>query len=166
MEQHPLYRLYVELGDKIDKIASNGPITGASADFSDIIVRLNQLEAKPSYDEVINQLSKSLEVLKRENEELKTQMEQLIKIENLEARIYNIEVEPKIDLTPVNNRLDNLENNNYNERITTLETRVDNVEQYIKTITDLTYRINDLEKRPELSQRLSAVETAISNMSN
>ncbi len=166
MEQHPLYRLYIQLNDRVDKLSLQSPQLGNnnSLDLSDIIVRLKELESKPSIDGVLNQLSISIENLKRENEELKRQLEILNKVDNLEARIYNIEIEPKINIEPLNNRLINLENTNYKEQIVNLENRLNPMEQYVNSITDLSYRIGEVEKRPELSQRLSAVETIISNI--
>ena len=118
MEQHPLYRLYVQLNERVDKLSSQSPefASANSPDLSDIIVRLKELEAKPSVDGVLHQLSVSIETLKNENAELKKQLELLNKIDNLEARVYNLEVEPKVNVEPLNNRLIHLENNNYNEQ--------------------------------------------------
>jgi DNA repair ATPase RecN len=166
MEQHPLYRLYVQLNERVDKLSSQSPefASANSPDLSDIIVRLKELEAKPSVDGVLHQLSVSIENLKNENAELKKQLELLNKIDNLEARVYNLEVEPKVNVEPLNNRLINLENNNYNEQLTELSNRLNPMEQYVNSITDLSYRLGEVEKRPELSQRLSAVETIISNI--
>jgi len=166
MEQHPLYRLYVQLNERVDKLSSQSPefASANSPDLSDIIVRLKQLEAKPSVDGVLHQLSVSIETLKNENAELKKQLELLNKIDNLEARIYNLEVEPKVNIEPLNNRLINLENNNYNEQLIELNNRLNPMEQYVNSISDLFYRFGEVEKRPELSQRLSAVETIVSNI--
>ena len=166
MEQHPLYRLYIQLNDRVDKLSSQSPEFSStnSVDLSDIIVRLKELESKPSVDGVLHQLSVSIENLKRENEELKKQLELLNKIDNIEARIYNLEVEPKVNVEPLNNRLVNLENNNYEEQLSNLNNRLNPMEQYVNSISDLSYRLGEVEKRPELSQRLSAVETIISNI--
>jgi len=166
MEQHPLYRLYIQLNDKLDKLVLNTPELGNNnnLDLSDIIVRLKDLENKPSLDGVLHQLSISIENLKQENQELKKQLEILNKVDNLENRIYNIEVEPKINIEPINNRVINLENININEQFNKIENRLNPIEQYVNSIADLSYRLGEVEKRPELSQRLSAVETIISNI--
>jgi len=166
MEQHPLYRLYVELNDRVNNISSKSSELGTSSslDLSDIIVRLKELESKPSIDGVLHNISLSIESLKRENEELKKQLELLNKVDNLETRIYNLEIEPKINIEPLNNRLINLENNNYNELLTDINNRLTPMEQYVNSISDLSYRLGEVEKRPELSQRLSAIETIVSNI--
>ena len=167
MEQHPLYRLYVQLNDRVDNLSSRSSDLGAtsgSLDLSDIIVRLKELESKPSVDGVLHHLSVSIETLKRENEELKKQLEILNKVDNLESRVYNLEVEPKVNIEPLNNRLVNLENNNYNEQFADINNRLSPMEQYVNSISDLSYRLGEVEKRPELSQRLSAVETIVSNI--
>lgn len=166
MEQHPLYRLYIDLNDKVNKLINQTPSTvvSGSLDLSDVMVRLDKLESKLSLESVINELSASVKLLKEENEKLKKDLERLNKVDNLESRVYNIEVEPKVDIMPINERLNILENNNYNERLNLAESKITTTEQYINTITDLTYRIGEVEKRPELSQRLSAIETIITNL--
>jgi len=167
MEQHPLYRLYVQLNDKVDKLVSGTSdvsTTGNSLDLTDIIVRLKELESKPSVDVILHRLSIEIDNLKRENEELKKQLEYLNKVDNLEARVYNIEVEPKVDIEPLKTRLTEIENADYNNQLTTINNRINPIEQYVNSLSDLSYRVGEIEKRPELSQRLSAIETIISNL--
>jgi hypothetical protein len=38
------------------------------------------------------------------------------------------------------------------------------MEQIVNVITDITYRLGEVEKRPDLVQRINAVETMISNL--
>jgi uncharacterized coiled-coil protein SlyX len=167
MENNPLYRLYVQLNDRIDLLAAQGGSSGSSTtDVSDLIVRLRELENRPSLEGVIHQLSNSIEELKRENETLKSHMECLNKFENIEARLYNLEVEPKVNIEPLNARVANLENSDVNDRVANLEVRMNNTEQYTNIIPDLSYRVSELEKRPELSQRLNAIEATVAGLNS
>jgi len=166
MESNPLYRLYVQLNDRVDLLASQSGSGGSSSttDVSDIIVRLRELENRPSLEGVIHQLSNSIEELKRENESLKSQLGALNKFENIESRLYNLEVEPKVNIEPLNVRVANLENSGVNDRVGNLEARMNNTEQYTTVIPDITYRIGELEKRPELTQRLDAIEATVASL--
>lgn len=181
MEQHPLYRLYIELNDKVTKLAAQGPSSseGQTMDLSDIIVRLRDLESKRSLEPDVNELVNAVRSLRDENEKLKKELVQLNKIDLLESRLYNLEIEPKVDLEPLNIRISNLENNTYNDRLNSIENRISSVDQFSNNMTDLTYRITEieklpnyesridnLEKRPELSQRLSVLETIVSKFSD
>ncbi len=166
MENNPLYRLYVQLNDRVDSLVAQGGLSGSSSttDVSDIIVRLRELENRPSFEGMIHQLSNSVEELKRENESLKAHLECLNKFEAIEARLYNVEVEPKVNIEPLNARITNLENSSVVDKVANLENRMNNTEQYTNIIPELSYRISDLEKRPELSQRLNAIEATIANL--
>lgn len=168
MESNPLYRLYVQLNDKVDLLASRGVSDGSSSttDVSDIVVRLRELENRPSLDGVILQLSNSIEELKRENASLKSHLECLNKFESIESRLYNLEVEPKVNIEPLNARVANLENSGVNDRVANLEVRMNNTEQYTNIIPDLSYRVSELEKRPELSQRLNAIEATVAGLNS
>jgi uncharacterized coiled-coil protein SlyX len=168
MENNPLYRLYVQLNDRIDLLAAQGGSTGSSGntDVSDLVVRLRELENRPSLEGVIHQLSNSIEELKRENEALKSHMECLNKFENIESRLYNLEVEPKVNIEPLNARVASLENSGVNDRVSNLEVRMNNTEQYTNIIPDLSYRVSELEKRPELSQRLNAIEATVAGLNS
>lgn len=168
MESNPLYRLYMQLNDKVDLLTAQGVSGGSSSttDVSDIVVRLRQLENRPSLEGVIHQLSNSIEELKRENESLKSHLECLNKFENIEARLYNLEIEPKVNIEPLNARVANLENSDVNDRVANLETRMNNTEQYTNVIPDLSYRVSELEKRPELSQRLNAIEATVAGLNS
>lgn len=169
MESNPLYRLYIQLNDKVDLLASQGVSSGGSSsttDVSDLIVRLRELENRPSLEGVIHQLSNSIEELKRENESLKSQMECLHKFESIEGRLYNLEIEPKVNIEPLHARVANLENSNVNDIVANLDTRMNNTEQYTNIIPDLSYRVNELEKRPELSQRLNAIEATVAGLNS
>lgn len=165
MENNPLYRLYLQLNDRVDKLSTSGNVgSGGSADLSDVIVRIRDLENRPSVDGVIHELSKTVEVLKNENQELKSKLESLNKFENIEARLYHLECEPKVSVEPLTTRVNALESNDFNSRISQLESRVPVIEELNNQIPDLTYRISDLERRPDLSQRLNALETTVSNL--
>lgn len=166
MENNPLYRLYIQLKDRVDELSSlsNNGNVGNSTDLSDIIVRIRNLENRPSVDGVLHELSKSIELLKQENNEFKTKMESLHKFENIEARIYNLEVEPKVNIVPLNERISSLESQNLHDRLTALEAKVYELERYTNQIPDLSFRIGEMEKRPELSQRMNALESAVSNL--
>jgi len=169
MESNPLYRLYVQLKDRVDLLEVGGVTGNGSSnttDVSDIIVRLRELENRPSLDTVIHQLSNSVEELKRENETLKAKFESLNKFENIEARLYNLEVEPKVNIEPLNARVANLENSGLNDKVSNFEVRMNNTEQYTNVIPDLSYRVGELEKRPELSQRLNAIEATVAGLNS
>jgi len=164
MELNPLYRLYVELNTKVESLIKNGVPSTNTGDVSDIIVRLKMLESKPSYDTIINELTLNIKKLQLENEELRKKVEQLSKVDNLEARIYNIEVEPKVNILPLEERLSRIENDNLKEHLVNLEGKIGNMEQLVNAITDITYRLNEIEKRPDLIQRLNALEMTMSNL--
>jgi phage shock protein A len=164
MELNPLYTLYVQLKDKVDNISGNTNLSNGSLDLTDIIVRLKALESKPSYENEIANLKNTIQNLENANSELREKVNYLNKVDNLEARIYNIETEPKINQEVINERLNNLENNNYQERITNIVNRVNNLEQFINSITDLTYRIGELEKRPDLTERINGLELSIASL--
>jgi hypothetical protein len=165
MELNPLYRLYVELNDKVDKMMVNGGVSSSSgADLSDVIVRLRALEARPTYEKEVSDLQVKIGELRVENEEMRKKLEGLNKLNDLESRIYNLEAEPKIDLEPIERRLSALEGKDYGERLMDLESKIGNMEQIVNVITDITYRLGEVEKRPDLVQRINAVETMISNL--
>jgi len=166
MENNPLYRLYLQLKDRVDILSSQGTVGGSgnSLDISELVVRLRTLENRPTNDSIINDLVNSVELLKQENEQLKLKLEAVNKFENIENRLYNLEVEPKITLEPLTQRVSELENNDYNQRLTALEVRLFSIEQYSNQIPDLTYRINDIEKKPDLTERLNTLESTIANL--
>lgn len=126
MENNPLYRLYLQLKDRVDVLSLQGNVGGSgnSPDVSELIVRLRTLENRPTNDSIVNDLVSSVEVLKRENEQLKLKLEAVNKFENIENRLYNLETEPKVQLEPLTQRVTQLENTDYNERITALESRL------------------------------------------
>ena len=165
MEQNPLYRLYIELNDKVNNISNNSKL-GESCDLTDFIVRLKALESKPSYDAVIQALTSKITNLETANEELKVKLEQLSKIDNLESRIYVLESEPKINLDSINERLYTLEQNNLKNTLDDVTVRLSNVETNTNVIGDVSYRVNELEKKPDLTQRLSAIEQIVTQLSN
>jgi hypothetical protein len=164
MEQHPLFRLYVQLNDKVNNMASAGGNLSGAADLSDIIVRLKALEAKPTNDSEINHLKSVIQNLENANNELREKVNYLNKVDNLEARIYNLETEPRVNHETINERLNNLENGNYQERITNLVNRLNSTEQVAGAITDLAYRLNEVEKRPDLTERVNGLELTISTL--
>jgi len=164
MELNPLYRLYVELNNKVDGLIKNGVPSTNVGDLSDIIVRLKNLETRPTYDSIIGELSANVKKLQIDIEDVKKRLDGLSKIDNLESRIYNLEVEPKINILPLDERVSNIENENYKENLVHLENKIGNMEQLVNAITDLTYRLNEIEKKPDLNQRLSAIEMNMSNL--
>lgn len=165
MELNPMYRLYVELNDKVNNLIKNGNSSNSgSADLSDIIVRLKGLELRPTNDGLISELSVSVKKLQNENVEMKKQLEQLGKINDLEGRVYNLEVAPKVDIKPLEDRLSKLEDDDLKAHLTILEGKIANMEQIVNAITDITYRLNEIEKRPDLNQRLNALETTMGNL--
>jgi len=166
MELNPLYRLYVELNKKVDELIKNGvPSTSSGGDVSDLIVRLKNLETRPTYDSAIIELTKNIKKVQLDLDELTKRVDTgLSKIENLEARIYNLESEPKINIVPLDQRVSNIENQNYKENLINLESKIGNMEQLVNAITDITYRINEIEKKPDLNQRLSALEMNMSSL--
>jgi phage shock protein A len=165
MELNPLYRLYVQLNDKVDKLSQNTTIS-ANTDVSDLVVRLRALENKPSLDNDIAKLKGVIENLENNNNEIKDRINYLSKIDNLENRIYNIEIEPKFNEELFNTRITNLENNNYIERFTNIVNRLNNIEQLVNSITDLSYRIGELEKKQDLTERVNALESIVANLKN
>ena len=164
MELNPLYRLYVELNTKVDGLIKNGIPSTTTGDLSDIIVRLKNLETRPTYDSVIGELSTNIKKLQLDLEEVKKKVDALSKIDNLETRIYNLEVEPKINILPFEERVSKIENENYKENLVNLENKIGNMEQLVNAITDITYRLNEVEKKPDLNQRLSALEMNMSSL--
>lgn len=164
MELNPLYRLYVELNTKVDGLIKNGVPSSTTGDVSDIIVRLKNLETRPTYDSVIGELSANVKKLQLDLEDVKKKVDALSKIDNLESRIYNLEVEPKINILPLEDRVSKMENESYKENLVNLENKIGNMEQLVNAITDITYRLNEVEKKPDLNQRLSALEMNMSNL--
>lgn len=163
MELNPFYKMHLELKDKVERLSQGGVITN-DVDLSDIIIRLKALEAKPSLDNEINHLKTVISNLENSNKELQEKILNLSKIDNLEGRIYNLETEPKFNPTLINDRFDTLENNNYLERINTLTNRMNNTEQLTGTIADLAYRLAEVEKKPELAERVNGLEMAFASM--
>ena len=147
MELNPLYRLYVELNNKVDGLIKNGVPTSTIGDVSDLIVRIKNLETRPTYDTAIIDLNKNIKKLQLDIDELNKKVEKLSKIDNLESRIYNLEIEPKINIIPLDERVSNIENENYKENLLNLENKIGNMEQLVNAITDITYRINEIEKK-------------------
>lgn len=164
MELNPLYRLYVELNNKVDGIIKNGVPSTTIGDVSDLIVRIKNLETRPTYDTAIIDLNKNVKKLQLDIDELNKKVEKLSKIDNLESRIYNLEIEPKINIIPLDERVSTIENENYKENLINLENKIGNMEQLVNAITDITYRINEIEKKPDLNLRLSALEMNMSNL--
>ncbi len=166
MENNPLYRLYTQLKDRVDILSSQGTGGGSNGgpDMSEVILRIRTLENRPSTDGILHDLSTSIDLLKKENQELKLKLEALNKFENIEERLYNLEIVPKISLDPLNERVSVLETNEYEKRISVLESRISTMEQYCNQIPDLNYRIGDIEKRPNLSERLDKLETTVANL--
>jgi len=164
MEQHPLYRLYVELNDKVNKMTDNSKLA-ETCDLTDFIVRLKALETKPSYDSVIEGLTTKINNLEATNNELKVKLEQLSKIDALESRIYVLESEPKVNLDSINERLNVLEQNNLKTTLDDVASRLSTVETNTNVIGDVSYRVNELEKKPDLTERLSAIEQVVSKLS-
>jgi len=163
MELNPFYRMHLELKDKVDKLSQSGGVSG-DMDLSDIIVRLKALEARPSVDNEINNLKSVISNLEASNKELQDKINYLSKIDNLEGRVYNLETEPKYIEAPIVERFEALENNNYLEQINTLTNRMNNTEQLTATLTDLSYRVSELEKKPDLSERVNGLELAVASM--
>lgn len=164
MELNPLYRLYVELNTKVDGLIKNGVPSSTTGDVSDIIVRLKNLETRPTYDSVIGELSANIKKVQLDLEEVKKKVDALNKIDNLELRIYNLEVEPKINIIPLEERVSKMENESYKENLVNLENKIGNMEQLVNAITDITYRLNEIEKKPDLNQRLSALEMNMTSL--
>ena len=104
------------------------------------------------------------EIFYHGNKELQDKINYLSKIDNLEGRIYNLETEPKYHEAPIMERFAALENNNYLERINTLTNRMNNTEQLTATLTDLSYRVVELEKKPDLSERVNGLELAVASI--
>jgi hypothetical protein len=163
MELNPFYRMHIELKDKVEKLAQEGVGSG-NTDLSDIIVRLKSLEARPSGDNEVTSLKSSISALETSNKELLEKINYLYKIDNLEGRIYNLETEPKYDDETTKHRFEALENNNYQEKITTLTNRINSIEQLTGIITDLSYRISELEKKQDLTERVNGLELAFSSL--
>lgn len=163
MELNPFYRMHLELKDKVERLSQTSG-NGGNVDLSDIIVRLKALEARPSVDNEINNLKTVISNLEASNKELQDKINYLSKIDNLEGRIYNLETEPKYNEDPIMKRFESLENNNYLEQINILTNRMNNTEQLTATLTDLYYRVSELEKKPDLSERVNGLELAIACM--
>ncbi len=166
MELNPLYQLYVKLNDKVDnqmKLISSG-VSGGNVDLSDIIVRLKALEGKVDLDKQVVELAVKVAGLEKENEDLKKRLEYLAKVDSIESRVYNLEVEPKTDLSGLEGRMTSVEARDYHERIVKLEENMGNMEKIVNIITDINYRLGELEKRPDLIQRLNAVEATVANL--
>lgn len=166
MELNPLYRLYVELNTKVDGLIKNGVPSSSVGDVSDLIVRIKNLETRPTYDSAIIDLNKNVKKLQLDMDELKNKVDGLSKIDNLESRIYNLETEPKVNIIPLDERVSNIEGENYKENLIDLENKIGNMEKLVNAITDITYRINEIEKKPDLTQRLSALEMNITSLNS
>ena len=164
MELNPLYRLYVELNNKVDGLIKNGVPTSTIGDVSDLIVRIKNLETRPTYDSVIIDLNKNVKKLQLDMDEVNKKLEKLSKIENLESRLYNLETEPKVNIIPLDERVSTIENENYKENLVNLEQKIGNMEQLVNAITDITYRVNEIEKKPDLNQRISALEMNMTSL--
>ena len=164
MELNPLYRLYVELNNKVDGLIKNGVPTSTIGDVSDLVVRIKNLETRPTYDSAIIDLNKNVKKLQLDMDELNKKLEKMSKIDNLESRIYNLETEPKVNIIPLDQRVSTIENENYKENLINLENKIGNMEQLVNAITDITYRINEIEKKPDLNQRLSALEMNMTSL--
>jgi len=163
MELNPFYKMHLELKDKVDRLSNGGTVSG-QIDLSDIIVRLKALETKPSLDNEISNLKTVITNLENSNRELQEKINYLSKIDNLEGRIYNLETEPKYNPQVVDERFETIENNNYLERINTLTNRMNNTEQLTATITDISYRLSELEKKPDLVERVNGLELALASI--
>lgn len=163
MEQHPLFRMYLELNDKVNALSSVSSSSGTT-DLSEIIVRLKALETKPSFESEISHLKSVIQNLETANNELRDKINYLNKIDTLEGRVYNLESEPKVNQDVLNNRLDAIENGNYQEKIITITNRLNNLEQVAGAVNDLSYRLNELEKRPDLTERINGLELTISTL--
>lgn len=164
MELNPLYRLYVELNNKVDGLIKNGVPTSTIGDVSDLIVRIKNLETRPTYDSTIIDLNKNVKKLQLDMDEVNKKLEKLSKIENLESRLYNLETEPKVNIIPLDERVSTIENENYKENLVNLEQKIGNMEQLVNAITDITYRVNEIEKKPDLNQRISALEMNMTSL--
>lgn len=163
MEQHPLFRMYLELNDKINAISSLGGVSG-SVDLSDIIVRLKDLESRPSFDSEIANLKNVIQNLETSNNELKDKIAYLTKVDTIEGRVYNLENEPKVNHEAINGRLDVIENGNYQEKIVNITNRLNNLEQVAGAVNDLSYRLTEVERRPDLTERVNGLELTISTL--
>lgn len=164
MELNPLYRLYVELNNKVDGLIKNGVPTSTIGDVSDLIVRIKNLETRPTYDSAIIDLNKNVKKLQLDMDEVNKKLDKLSKIENLESRLYNLETEPKVNIIPLDERVSTIENENYKENLVNLEQKIGNMEQLVNAITDITYRVNEIEKKPDLNQRISALEMNMTSL--
>lgn len=167
MELNPLYRLYVELNDKVELLRQSGTksANGENVDLTDIILRLRNLESRPTYQEDISELKTNVSGLQQENMELKEKLAFVSsKMEQLEGRIYTLESEPRVNIEPLNSRLNTLENLQLSEQISRVETRMSNVEQLSNTITDVSYRLSEVERKPDVGERLYAIELALATM--
>lgn len=163
MELNPLYRLYVDLNNKVDGLIKNGVPSNSIGDVSDLIVRIKSLETRPTYDGVIQDLTKSIKKIQLDVEELNKKVNELSKIDTLESRIYNLESEPKINILPLDKRVTDIENENLKYNLVALEKKIESMEQLVNITTDIIYRINEIEKKPDLSQRISALEMNMTN---
>ena len=86
------------------------------------------------------------------------------KLEQLENRIYTLEAEPRLNLEPLTERVSSIEGLGLADKINTVETRMSNVEQLSNTITDVSYRLSEVERKPDLGERLYAIELALATM--
>jgi hypothetical protein len=163
MELNPFYKMHLELKDKVEKLSQGSGASG-NLDLSDIIVRLKALETRSSMDAEINNLKDNINNLEIVNKDFKDKINYLFKIDNLEGRIYNLETEPKYNDEVMTQRFESIENNNYLERINTLTNRINSIEQLTAIITDLSYRISELEKRQDLTERVNGLEVAFASL--
>jgi len=162
MELNPLYKLYVQLNDKVNALTENNT-NSSTTDLSDIVVRLKAIESRPTVDNEIVNLKSVIQSLEASNNELREKITYLSKIDSIEARVYNIESEPKVNLEEVSARLSALEEANYQERLSTIVNRVNNIEPVANTITDLSFRLSEVEKRADLTERIRALEMSVAN---
>lgn len=162
MELNPLYKLYVQLNDKVNALTENNTIS-STTDLSDIVVRLKAIESRPTVDNEIANLKSVIQSLEASNNELREKITYLSKIDSIETRVYNIESEPKVNLEEVSARLSALEEANYQERLSTIVNRVNNIEPVANTITDLSFRLSEVEKRADLTERIRALEMNVAN---
>ena len=84
MELNTLYRLYVDLNNKVDGLIKNGVPSNSIGDVSDLIVRIKSLETRPTYDGVIQDLTKSIKKIQLDVEELNKKVNELSNIDTLE----------------------------------------------------------------------------------
>jgi hypothetical protein len=60
--------------------------------------------------------------------------------------------------------LDVIENGNYQEKIVNITNRLNNLEQVAGAVNDLSYRLTEVERRPDLTERVNGLELTISTL--